>query len=94
MIPAYMICSTIARTIARTVLDAIPKSPTPILSMKNTEIGRDKMKTFPCKDCTVRHSGCHDHCKGYKAFKKEYDEMMKELKKAQEDIYASTKYRY
>ena len=31
------------------------------------------LKNAPCKECTERYPGCHDHCQRFLALKQEYD---------------------
>lgn len=50
------------------------------------------MLKCPCHRCEYRHIGCHSKCKRYSDYAKENTEVMKELKKAQEDIYYSKRY--
>jgi len=56
--------------------------------------GSDDMFKCPCHKCERRHIGCHADCEKYDKYKTENAEIMKELKKAKDDIYYSQKYRY
>ena len=40
----------------------------------------------PCKECTKRHLGCHDHCEEYQAARAEY-ENIKNAARANEELY-------
>ena len=42
--------------------------------------GRPIRDTPPCKDCTDRHTACHDSCGGYKEWKRRLDEVNKRRK--------------
>ena len=35
----------------------------------------------PCKDCTERHTACHDKCENYKAWKVMLEDLNKERRK-------------
>ena len=50
------------------------------------------MLKCPCYKCERRHIGCHANCEKYERFRVENAEVMKELKKAKDDIYYSRRY--
>ena len=35
----------------------------------------------PCKDCTERHIACHSECEKYKAYKENYEQIKKDIRK-------------
>ena len=40
----------------------------------------------PCKGCSERHPGCHDHCEEYKEWKDRYHAQLEHLKDCGFDI--------
>lgn len=51
-------------------------------------------KIAPCKDCQKRRFNCHSMCVEYKAWKKEYDEMMAKREPAGLTINEQNKRKY
>lgn len=47
----------------------------------------DLININPCLDCEGRHKACHDHCKPYKEWKKEYEDFKKKEKVAKGSEY-------
>ena len=41
----------------------------------------------PCKNCTMRHEGCHSKCDLYKAFKEDLDSKQEALKQWKRETY-------
>lgn len=51
--------------------------------------------TVPCKNCKIRHFGCHSDCDGYKQYRKLLEEhnQAEEKRKYDEDFYFREKER-
>ena len=51
------------------------------------------MTSRPCKECSDRHTACHDHCERYQEFKAELDRVRENEKQFKQNLYAIHKLR-